>query len=144
MLVPEMSGTEAVVTVSAKVGTTTKRIGEAKFRLKSVPDPKPKVGKVVGSEGKMEASMLAAQQGIQAELENFVFDLKYTVTGFKISTIVKGALVESVSRDNRFSSEQKSLMQGLKRGSKLFIEDIKAKGPDGSVRNLGGMIITVI
>lgn len=143
-LIPEMGGTEAVVTVSAKMGSTTKRIGEAKFRLKSVPDPKPKIGKVVGSEGKMDASTLAIQQGIQAELENFVFDLKYTVVSFKISTLVKGSLVYSESKSNRFTEEQAGLLKTLKRGSKLFIEDIRAKGPDGSVRELGSMIITVI
>lgn len=142
VIIPNQSGSESIVSVSAEVNGRTVKIGESQFRLKPVPPPQPFIGDITGS-GVMPQSMLAAQAGVRAVLENFVFDLKFNVVSFKVSTIIKGELKEVENRGPAFSSDVKTLLNATRKGSKVFFEDIKAKGPDGTVKPLGSVIIKV-
>lgn len=136
-------GRESVVSVSAEMNGETKRFGEMQFRVKNVPDPTASFAGVQGS-GTLPKTKLMAAAGVLAKMENFEFDLKFTVIEFSISMNYKGNLVEKKTKGNRVSAEMKNLLQAAKKGSKVFIEGIKAKGPDGSVRNLGAISIKVV
>lgn len=124
------------VNVSVKDETGKARsMGSMEFRVKRVPDP---VAKVAGQrEGLINKELLKAQTGVAADLENFDFDLKFVVTGFKVSASIKGFVQEKASYSNMFTPEQKDLISRIDKGQKVYIEEIKAKGPDGSVRSLG-------
>ncbi len=77
-----------------------------------------------------------AQQGVKAELENFDFDLTFNIVGFTVSATVQGYEEEQKSNSATFTAAQKDLMKKVGTGRKLYIEDIKARGPDGQVRDL--------
>lgn len=132
------SAGEATVSVSAKDDDgKSKPMGQAKFRVKRVPDP---VAKVAGKkEGLIAKSLLAIQTGVMADLENFDFDLKFTVKGFKVSAIIKGFEQSKISPSNIITPDQKQIIQNAEKGQRVFFEDIKAVGPDGSVRSLGSI-----
>jgi hypothetical protein len=87
-------------------------------------------------EGNVLKSVAAAQQVVTAVLENFEFDLTYTVTGFTVSVNDKGFEITAESNNNRLTDKQKSLISNLRAGQKLIIEKIKAVGPDGRTRDL--------
>ena len=73
-------------------------------------------------------------------MENFDFDLKFNVTSFTISTRTKdGFIIDKRSDSDKINSEQKQLLAGLTRGQKIYFEEIKAKGPDGTERDLGAI-----
>jgi hypothetical protein len=59
------------------------------------------------------------------------FDL-YAKKGSQLSTVIK-------SRSNILTQDMKDIINGLKRGDKLWLENVKAKGPDGRTRAIGGL-----
>jgi len=138
---PARSGT-AEVSVMAEIEKTRKLMGTKQFRVKIVPDPVAKVAGIKGSGG-IEKAVLLAQAGVVAEMENFDFDLTFKVVEFKVSVNIGGFSNDKVSKSNRFTEEQFSLIRQASRGQKVYIEDIKAVGPDGSTRLLGSIALTL-
>ncbi len=123
------------ITVTANVDGQTKNLGSKQFRVKRVPDP---VAKVAGKrEGTVTKAELAAQAGVKADLENFDFDMKFNVVSFKVSATIKGFSQDATANSAAFTAQQKQIISQVPSGGKVYIEDIKAKGPDGSIRSLG-------
>lgn len=132
-----------VITVKGKLNGKDIKLGEANFRVKNVPPPVPYFGKVTGS-GSATALELQAVMGCIAKLEDFDFEgVKYEVISFSMSSIIKGSLVEKNTNGNKVSPEMKSILGAVKSGSKVYVENIKAKGPDGKVITLGSISIKV-
>jgi len=125
---------EAYISVAADINGTKKNMGRMQFRVKALPNPIGKVGGKVG--GPMPKSLLLAQSGVFAELENFDFDLKWMVSEFTVTVMIKGYANSERVVGPRFSERQRSLIQQAERGNKIYIEDIKAVGPDGKPRSL--------
>jgi len=130
----------AKITASAEVEGKT-QTGSFDFRVKTVPNPVPKVGGK--NTGKIDKATLAAQVAVVAEMENFDFDLKFAVTEFSVSAVVKGFAQNKPTKGARFTDDQKALINSLTKGSKVYIEDIKAMGPDKKVRDLGVIAFTI-
>ncbi|MBA7527447.1 hypothetical protein ES705_19623 [subsurface metagenome] len=124
----------AYVVVYANIEGRRREMGRREFRVKTVPNPVAMVNNQKG--GRINKSVLLAQLGVFATMENFDFDLKFTVTEFTVSATVQGFTREFTSKSNRFIQEQMNLIRGLSRGQNVYIQDIKAVGPDGSTRRL--------
>ena len=139
----ESGSKTATISVSAEIEGENKALGKMDFRVKRVPDPVAYMGTNKGAFnlGKNE---IMAQSGIIPVLENFDFDLKFTIIGFEMSTLAGGFVVTEVSTDNKITDKMKAVWGKLNKGSKIYIEKIKAKGPDGSVRELGSISIKVL
>lgn len=124
----------SIITVFAEIGGIRKKMESKEFRVKTVPSP---VATVAGKKGgAITKNELLVQSGVLAEMENFDFDLKFTVTEFTISTTIQGFVRFVPSSSNRITEEQRTLIGNLNRGQNVYFEDIKAIGPDGTVRNL--------
>jgi gliding motility-associated protein GldM len=124
----------AYVVVYADIEGKRREMGRKEFRVKTVPNPVAMVNNQKG--GFISQGILLAQIGIFAEMENFDFDLKFTVTEFTVSAVIQGFVREYTSKSNKFTPDQKNLIKNLSRGNNVYIQDIKAVGPDGSTRNL--------
>ncbi|MBI9057831.1 MAG: gliding motility protein GldM [Labilibaculum sp.] len=131
---PKVALRDALVSVEAQFDDGWRPLRKVKFRVKPIPDPIAKVADLSG--GKIKKNLLLAQTGVDAVMDQFDFDLTFKITGFTVSTIVKGFTVDQSSRSDVFTPEQVKLFRNLKRNQKLYIEDIKAVGPDGVTRNL--------
>ncbi len=112
-----------------------RKLGSMTFRCKTVPDPKPRVGNL--KPGPVPKVVLLAQQYVRAELENFVFDLKFPVVSFTVSATIGSFTEEYSTKGARITQQQKDLIKQLRPGQKVYFEDIKARAPDGSIRDLG-------
>lgn len=124
----------AVISITAEVGGKMVSMGSRDFRVKTVPDPIAKVGGESG--GAMSINVLQAQAGVAAVLENFDFDLKFEVKSFTVSATIKGYEEEYTANSYAFTAQQKQLIAKLRPQSKVYITDIKAQGPDGTLRSL--------
>ncbi|MBN1115658.1 MAG: hypothetical protein JXA77_00515 [Bacteroidales bacterium] len=124
----------SIISVSATVDGKKKQVGQSDFRVKKVPDPIAKVNGLPS--GGINKNVLLAQVGVAADLENFDFDLTFTVTKFTVSTTIGGFLKEESTNSYKFSQAQKNLIQNLNKGQRLYIQDIEAVGPDGTPRPL--------
>jgi hypothetical protein len=103
------------------------------------------VAGVRGSEGNLSVGRLSQLQIVEAAAEDFVFEVEYKVQSFDIAFQGQGNIWSSMSSTSeRFTSEQKNLFRQLRAGQRIMIEKIKATGPDGVLRTLNNITITVI
>lgn len=135
-------GSKVNVGANAMLDGQNKNMGSKEFRVKRVPDPIPKVGGQRG--GKVDKAWLSAQTGVVADLENFDFDLRFPVTSFNVSCVLKGGFAEDArSNGAAFTAQQLNLIRQVQSGKKVYVEDVTVKGPDGTIRNIGSMTFTV-
>lgn len=130
------SGSKCTVPVTVKNPQgKSSNMGAPEFRIKRIPDPVPMVlGKKSGES--MTSQELIAAGGVSAVLENFDFKASFAVTGFEFGMNVNGVYVPVQVSGNRFNDAITSQLKKVKPGTRVFLSDIKAKGPDGSVRTL--------
>lgn len=138
---PRTVGQNAQVIVSANINGKVQTFPPVEFRVRRLPDPEARFANM--KEGNVLRSVAAAQQVVTAVLENFEFDLTYTVTGFTVSVNDKGFEITAESNNNRLTDKQKGLISNLRAGQKLIIEKIKAVGPDGRTRDLNPIILKI-
>jgi gliding motility-associated protein GldM len=138
---PRTVGQNAQIIVSADIDGKVQNFPPVEFRVRRLPDPEARFANM--KEGNVLKSVAAAQQVVTAVLENFEFDLTYTVTGFTVSVNDKGFEITAESNNNRLTDKQKSLISNLRAGQKLIIEKIKAVGPDGRTRDLNPIILKI-
>ncbi|MDP4184373.1 MAG: gliding motility protein GldM [Bacteroidota bacterium] len=130
----DLSGKKTIVSVLAVVDGKAQKMSMP-FRVKHVPDPIPTIAG--RSRGFIRKEELASEDGIFAELKNFDFDLKFRVNHFKVTLPASSGMVHSIDvESNRFNSELRDQFRRLKPGSKVFIDEITARGEDGSNREL--------
>jgi len=128
---PKAPGKSCDITVGIKGGQDLQTL---RFRVKTVPNPVAKISGKIG--GVITKSLLMASWGIKAELEDFDFNMQFKVVGFNLFVTQDGYTKESSSDGARFTSGQKKIIKKLRRGQRLGIDNIRAKGPDGKIRKL--------
>jgi gliding motility-associated protein GldM len=138
---PRTVGQNAEIIVSANIDGKVQSFPPVEFRVRKLPDPEARFANM--KEGNVLRSIASAQQVVTAVLENFEFDIAYTVTGFTVSVNDKGFEITADSNNNRLTDKQKSLISSLRAGQKLIIEKITAVGPDGRTRDLNPIILKI-
>ncbi|GIV33581.1 MAG: hypothetical protein KatS3mg031_1116 [Chitinophagales bacterium] len=135
---------ETEVQVFAEMQDGTKKLmGSKPFRVKRVPDPVAKIGGEKG--GSMKAATFKVQRGIIAELENFDFDIRFQIIGFEMTYAAARQDLLTTSTDGpMFSQKMLDYMNRAKPGDVFYFDKIRAKGPDGTVRNLAGIVFKLI
>ncbi len=138
-------GPTAVVSVSVTNPDGTKKgLPGVEFRVKNVPNPTPYFAGHGAGDATVKRNEVNAAQGVIAKMENFEFDLKFDVVSYTVSTTIGGNLLEKECRGPFLSEDAKTVLGKVKTNQKIFIENIKAKGPDGTVRSLGTLSFKVI
>ncbi len=124
-------------------------VGGMEVRVKRIPDPVAKVGGSTG--GFMEAAKFRIQIAPAAVLDAFDFDAKFKIISFAFSMLPKGKdymgpfNVENRTLGCRFGDNTniRKAMEMARPGDKIFIEEIKAVGPDGTTRKLNSILLTL-
>jgi len=141
-LVPAGGPGKYIVKVSA-VGNTTINVnadGKASsyaFRIKRIPDPILKVGPSSG--GRIQSVVFKNQQFCRADLENFDFDARFNVVSATV--YFSGANFPSVttaSINGGNLGELSAQMSKCIPGTSINFDNVKVKGPDGTVRTIPG------
>ena len=141
---PGPTGDKATVSVYATVDGAQKLMTRQDFRVYDLPKPDAKVEGIAGSEGALTVGSLSQLQIVEAEAEDFVFEVDYTVQSFEVAFQGQGGIWSTIPSDSeRFTSQQKNIFRQLRSGQRVMIEKIKATGPDGRVQNLNSITITV-
>ncbi len=125
---------------NAKVNVSAEGLNASKvFRVKRIPDPVPKLSKKRG--GVMSPGEFKAQPGVLPVLENFDFDTKCTIKGFRMVRVAPRSDAE-ISNNNggKYNGNSTKLRDKARPGDRYFFEEIKCQCPgDKGPRNLGGM-----
>ena len=134
------NGSSRVVTVTAIGNATINVIANGKttpfpFRIKRIPDPIIKVGPSSG--GRMQAVIFRSQQFVRADLENFDFEAKFSVTGGTVYFMNPGDRnVKQISLTSGSLGAAGEYMKTLVPGSTVIFDNIRVVGPDGQPRTI--------
>ena len=134
------SGSKRVVKVSAIGPASITVVADGKsskfdFRVKRIPDPVIKVGPSGG--GKLQAVVFRGQQFVRADLENFDFEAKFSVTGATVYFTNPGDRnVKQVSLTSGNLGAASEYMKSLVPGSTVIFDNIRVVGPDGQPRTI--------
>ena len=125
---------ETTVNVAAEIGGKLQSMGSKKFRVKRVPDPVAYIGGV--KSGTINKNVLAASKIIVAKLDNFDFELTFIVTSYTFLINIKGDIIPTPGAGNMLTADMLKKISSASAGTRIYLEDIKAKGPDGVPRSL--------
>ncbi len=139
-------GGKFMINVAARVNGSQRTIAQKEFRIRALPDPTAYVSykdaggavRAVKAGGTIPRSALINSGGIRASIDDGVLDLPFTVVSFRTETVdAMGNAMPLLSEGSNFSGRQVEQIRELDRGRKLFITEIKVKGPDGRERTIG-------
>ncbi len=122
------------VTVDGKVA------GVSQFRVRTIPRPIAVVG-TYESGANVPAGAFKAQAGIGAGVKDFPFELQYKVTRFTISADTDDGYIDDAScTGNTWSDQARRILNNLKPGKTVMIDEIYATGPDGRSQKLPSLV----
>ena len=118
-------------------------MGDMDFRVKDVPNP---VAKIAGkAQGGITLTQLSRASGVEAEMEDFDFDLKFEVTEFTVSAVASGGFTKrEVSKSGKFTQPQQEIIRNLTAGRNLTVTDVKVIGPDGKSRVINSIVLKIL
>ncbi len=116
------SGTEVVVSVTAKMPDGTSASDKKVFRIKNIPAPAGAIGGVTGVQKGAKSRLEVST--VSAELQDFVYDLKYEVTRFSFKVPGQAAIIVSGSKVN---AQCKAALARASKGDQISIFDIKTR-----------------
>ena len=131
-------GTETAISLYS----ASKLLGTTLFRVRPIPTPRP--GLAGKSSGTFMKSEIVASPYITIMLENFYFDVRYTVVSFTFTCKnASGDLIDIRSSGNILNAQMISMIQSSRRGDRFWIEDIIAQGPSGT-KSIGSISIRIL
>ncbi len=149
---PTQVGAECVITVTAAIDGKSQTVSASTFRVRKLPDPtayiayKDNHGNEVRYKGSrpLAKSILLSAEGVEAAIDDDLLNVQYTVLDFE--TIVfdsMGNAIPEKSNGSKFSERQKTSFRRLSRGKRFYISRVRAKGPDGIIRDLSPVEVIV-
>ncbi|MCF6365006.1 MAG: gliding motility protein GldM [Bacteroidales bacterium] len=125
------------------VSANGRTLGSKEFRVKSLPNPVTTIGAPSAryfKGGNIPQSTLLALSGINATMENFEFDLRFNITGFVVTCNIGGFDESAKANGRKFTTQQKSIIRKARKNSRVIIEGVRAKGPDGKTRKINDLV----
>ena len=135
----------STIKVMAEMDGKIKLMDEFEFRNKLVPPPFALVaGKEKLGSGRINKSEIEAYPYVLARLEDFVFEgVQYTITSFRFSADVSGLLQEAKIDGNKLNEKALRIIKNARKNTRIFFDNIEAKGPDNRIVNLPDIILTL-
>jgi hypothetical protein len=135
----------AEISLFKKTNKGLTKIGSSFFRVKNIPLPVFKIGPGTLS---MPKPVLANQQFVRADLENFDFEAHFSIDSFTVCIIPNDTCTFKNIRNigGKLNEEIRNEFLKLKERdvrNVIIFKDIFAKGPDGTSRELMPVMITV-
>lgn len=130
------------VTLNVNDGKNTQKVT---IPVKRIPDPIAIIGGSAG--GNMAASVFRAQQGVIADLRDFVFDgIKFNVVSYFVICTGKGFDEPEFEEVNgaKFSGGASALIKRCQPGTTVTIGEIKVAEPGGGSRKLDQTITFIL
>ena len=136
-------GTDVVVSAQ-QLDKTNKVMGSVHFRVKRIPDPVAQVGNLFP--GPTSSSTFKAQVIVLATLANFDFDVRFPVISYDLTYAAKrqDLLTDSQTGGATFTKKMQDFLSHAKPGDVFYLDNIRCKAPDGTVRKLPSITYKMI
>ena len=98
------------------------------------------------SRGEITKGELLAAPGIVAVVDYSAssVDIRYEIASFEMSLIIRGIIVTKSIKGSRLSTDIKQYISNAEKGTKIYFENIRAKGPEGDLIKLPPIIFEII
>lgn len=106
-----------------------KSVGKVSFRVKYLPPATGMVGTFEG--GQVSTAQFKAMGGVRAILQNSEFEALYEVVSYTIADLSSPDYNPINNNGPRWVGSAADLVNNLKPGRGVYIDNIKARGPDG-------------
>jgi len=136
--------TRPTETANINVSDRQKTVSFSKgFRVKRIPDPVARLSQKSG--GSMSSGEFKAQGGVSAILDNFDFDARCQIDGFRLVRVAPRQDPEVANNGGaRWTPEAAKLVAKAKAGDRYFFENVKARCPgDKAGRTINSMVFTI-
>lgn len=124
-------------TADIDVRVEGKSAGKVSFRVKYLPPATGMVGTFEG--GQVPTAQFKAMGGVRAMLQNSEFEANYTVLSYTIADLSAADYNPIANNGPVWTGAAQALVTNLKPGRGVYIDNIKAKGPDNRVITLKPM-----
>jgi gliding motility-associated protein GldM len=138
-------GTETVIDVSTepKPGEN-KKVGSYAFRILRIPAPSVNLGNIHPDCERLDMTQDELIKNTELKISwDLPLDLKFEVKSFVFTVIINGDGQTVKVVGNQFNEEIKKIINNIRAGSKIIIDDIIVSGPGGT-RTLPGLSILVV
>lgn len=116
-------------TADVNVMVDGKSVGKVSFRVKYLPPATGMVGTFEG--GQVSTAQFKAMGGVRAILQNSEFEALYEVLSYTIADLSSPDYNPVANNGPRWDGSAATLVNNLKPGRGVYIDNIKARGPDG-------------
>jgi len=116
-------------TADVNVIVDGKSAGKVSFRVKYLPPPTAMVGNL--EMGQVSSAQFKAMGGVRAVLQNSEFEALYEVLSYTIADLGAPDYNPVANNGARWAGNAASVVSNLKPGKGVYIDNIKARGPDG-------------
>ncbi|PWS31027.1 type IX secretion system motor protein PorM/GldM [Pedobacter paludis] len=135
-------GQDVTINVTASNAGKNVSLGSQKFRVKAIPKPVAKVGGRAG--GDIASVQLKSESEIEADLDDFPFDVKFKIQRYKLTIIKPRSDAVTISGSGgSFAGAVKAAINSITPGTRVFFEDIVSVGPDGRQNILPSLAFSV-
>ncbi|MCB9283352.1 MAG: gliding motility protein GldM [Lewinellaceae bacterium] len=113
------------------------------FRVKRIPDPVARLGNK--EDGSMGNGEFKAQAGLIAWLDNFDFEAKCEIQGFRLVRVPKRQdPIEVINSGGRYSGDANRIVDQAKPGDTYYFFDVKARCPgDKAGRKINSLVFNI-
>jgi len=118
------------------------QVGGGQIRMKRIPDPVAEIGGVTA--GLLKTGDAKVQLGVVADLKNFLYNARFTVTSYLFTWApLNGQALSAQNQGPLFNSTVQQYIERSRPGDRWIVTNIKAKGPAGDTRDIGAVVITL-
>lgn len=122
-----------VCSVKDRGTNATKKMGEAEYRVKLIPDPSPAIGTV--QPGNVAAPILKSQASVRAPLQNFAFEgVTFSPIEYNFVILFKkgGTPFVEKGKSAALTPTMQAKLGTLVRGDRVIIDQLTVRGPGGN------------
>ena len=139
------SGKVATIKVSGKTDDgKSVQLAAEEFRIFPLPLPSPYFANKSIESSTVKKSIASQASQVFAKLGNSPLNVKYTVTQFEMLVTKSGKIITLKNKNGRLNSQMKAAIKKMPKGTSLNIVNVKAKGPSGSAKPIGGLSFKLI
>lgn len=138
------TGNDATINVSANINGKDTQMPGKKFRIKRIPDPVPSFSGKKPYDSTIPLGDATVAAGLRAEMEGFDFPVTATIKSFMVTLVSGGVLKEYPCPGKAITPDASASIKKMKRGEKIFIEQIMCTMPDGTERKLAPITLKLM
>jgi gliding motility-associated protein GldM len=135
--------TESIIDVTAEITPGEfKKVGSDTFSIRYIPTPKLCLGNYCDWQILITKDELLANPEFKVEMD-LPFDAKFEVVSYSFDYQINDVLTTIKVNGKKITPEISDIIKNQKDNDKVIFEDVIARGPDGSLRKLNSIIITL-